>query len=216
MRKALLLACVAAAPNLVAVPVAHAHPDWHYEGGCGLALVRDVANTTDTRWDGAIWIAAVATDAQGTPAPTQQITVECELRINGATPGTIVFTASGVGATARAAEFALNLDPGDTVRICDKVAVENEFHKDCSDAAVYAPVPEPVYQLGEIFTDSACDEIGSLDGSTVDQPPAFDIRADGDIYAIGERVWVYDCPTSGDARRRYAAMYDLEPPIPDL
>ena len=143
------------------------------------------------------------------------ITVECDLRINGAAPGANIVTSSGLGATVRVESFTLSVERGDVVTICDHVTVNNEFHEDCFDAYVHDPIPEVVYEAGEIFTDSACDEIGALDGTALDQPPAFDIRSDGDIYAIGGRVWVYDCPTDGDTRRRYRAIHDFDPPIPD-
>ena len=131
--KKLLLACVATATAVATVTPAEAHPNWHYEGGCGFFTLSDGTDSPQTQWDGEIDVWAVATDAVGTPAPTASITVECELRINGETPGTIVFTCStpGIGFVSCVGQFSFHADPDDVVKMCDLVTVNGEFHKAC-------------------------------------------------------------------------------------
>ena len=218
MRKALLLACVAAAPNLVALPAAHAHQNWHYEGGCGMATLSNGTDYYGTLWDGFIWVTAAGTDSGGTPAPTSSVTVDCELRINGQTSGTIVFACStpGTGFVSCAGHLLFNADPDDIVSTCDLVTVNGEHHKNCEVLTMNPVVPIPVADAADIFTHSTCDEVASFSGGPLDQPPAFDIRPDGNIYAFDDGVHVWHCPTPDYPRRRYYAFVDYNRPILDL
>ena len=214
VRKALLLACAALTPSLVAVPAAHADPTYHYTGGCGLGVASDGTDSMHTDWDGFVWAMATATDAAtGLPA-TVSITVECHLLINGVTPGTIVSSASGTGTALNVGQLSFNADPDDVVSMCDHVTVGNELHVDCSTASAGPVVPEPVWYLADLFTESTCDDIGALHGGPLDQPPAWDIRPDGNIYAIRDSVHVWQCPTIDDSGRQYYTMIDAAPPLP--
>ena len=198
--KKLLVASVAAGTVLAAVPV-QAHPTHHYEGECGFFTVSDGTDSPQTKWDGEIHAVAVATDAAGAPAPTASITVDCELRINGATPGTIVFSCStpGIGFVSCAGQFSFNADPEDVVTMCDIVTVGGNVHKDCGDTPPPHPIPEVLLDVIDeavrIFDEAACAAIRDQDGGPADQPPTFDIRTDGDIYVNGE--WFWDCPPYG-------------------
>ena len=220
----LLLAGLAGAAALTAATPAQAHPNWHYRGGCGFFTISDGTDSPQTKWDGEIDVVAVATDAAGTPDPTASISVQCELRINGATPGTIVFSCStpGTGFVACAGQFSFNADPDDIVSMCDIVTVNGEVHKDCGQSTQSPIVPQPVQDALDQFVwptvdptiediDEAitgaekeideliCPTLADLAGGPADQPPVFDIRTDGDIFIDGELFW--NCPpyeSSGD------------------
>ena len=195
--KTLLL--VSLAGVAAAATPAQAHPTYHYRGGCGFFTVSDGTDSPQTKWDGEIQAVVVATDAvTGAPAPVR-IDVDCELRINGATPGTVVFSASGTGVAANAGQFSFHADPDDIVTMCDNVTVGGEFHKECADATT-TPVtpdtmPDPFEEVGYIIDQASCSTFASMSGGPADQPPAFDIRSDGDIYIAGE--WFWDCPEYG-------------------
>ena len=208
--KKLLLAGLAGATALAAATPAQAHPNWHYVGGCGFFTISDGTDSPQTKWDGEIHVTAVATDAAGTPDPTASISVQCELRINGATPGTIVYSCStpGTGFVACAdGQFTFNADPDDVVSMCDIVTVNGEVHKDCGTSTTTPIVPEPVQQILdetvwpqlEEADQLICDTIFKpLDDSAVDDGTIIDIHDDGDVYINGD--WFWDCP-----------VYDVSP-----
>ena len=137
----LLLTGLAGVAVVTAATPAQAHPNWHYVGGCGFTTVSDGTDNPQTQWDGEIHVIAAATDSAGNPATTASITVDCELRINGATPGTIVFSCStpGTGFVSCAGQFSFNADPDDIVTMCDIVSVNGETHKDCGQSTQSNP-----------------------------------------------------------------------------
>ena len=180
--KKLLLACVAGATALATVTPAEAHPDWHYQGGCGSFALGDGTDSPQTRWDGEIHVTAVAMDAAGTPAPTASITVDCELRINGATPGTIVFSCStpGTGFVACAEQFSFHADPDDVVTICDLVTVNGELHKDCHEEPSPPIIPQPIQDAIEEHVWPRVDEVEEFVDRFVGRdfpPPGFAVTA---------------------------------------
>ena len=196
MKKLLLVSLAGVA---AAVTPAQAHPRYHYVGGCGFSTIGDGTDNPQTHWDGEIHVVAFAEDAHaGTPAPVR-IDIDCELRINGATPGTVVFSASGTGVAANVGQFSFNADPDDIVTMCDNVTVGGEFHKVCGDATttslVDEPPPDPWDAVARFIDQATCPSLASMSGGPTDQPPAFDIRPDGDIYVDG--VWFWDCPPYG-------------------
>ena len=196
LNKLLLVGLAGAAAGAASTP-AQAHPTFHYRGGCAFMTISDGTDSPQTQWEGEVHAAGVATDAvTGAPAPAVSITIDCELRINGATPGAVVFSVSGTGTAGGAGLFSFNADPDDIVTMCENVTVGGEFHKDCADATTTPIVPEPVSALideAEYVVDgAACPVIAAQAGGLADQPPAFDIRDDGDIYVHGE--WFWDCP----------------------
>lgn len=210
VRKALLLACVAATPHLVAVPEANAAvPSWDYEGGCGMAVVSDGTETAQTGWDGVIWVIAAATDGSNTPAPTAGIHAACELRINGAAPGTVVIEDSGTGAAAGAAQLSFNAHPDDRITTCDVVMVNESPSKACTALRRFSVVPDAVANVARNLSGSACDEVGSLAWTPLDQPPVLDIEPDGNVYAFGQPVW--RCSPSASLQHYWYA--DTDPPL---
>lgn len=145
----LLLSCVATATALTTVTSVEAHPSRHYRGGCGYFAESDGTDSPQTGWEGEIDAAAVATDEGNLiPAPTASISVECELRINGAAPGTTVLSCSapGTGFVACAGRLSYTAHPDDIVTMCEQVVVDGEFHEDCAhpDAAL---LPHPIQQV---------------------------------------------------------------------
>ena len=219
--KKLLLAGLAGATALTVAAPAEAHPNWHWMGpGCGFLTISDGTETDQTKWDGEIHVMAVATDAAGNPDPTASITVECELRINGATPGTIVFTCStpGTGVVSCAGQFSFNAHPDDIVTMCDIVTVNGERHKDCGNSTTIPIVPEVVQEILDeqvwptvdptieeavrITDELICAVTKALDETVVDQgnDSAFETRNDGDLYVNGE--WIWDCPPYGSSGPR--------------
>ena len=196
----MVLAATVAAAALA--PPAQAHPAHHYVGDCGFFTLSDGTDSPQTQWDGEVDVVAIATDAvTGGPAAVP-IRVECELRINNATPGTVVFTATGTGVAAGAAPFTFHADPDDVVTMCHNVTVAGAAHQECADSTTTPLVPDPVWELwDEVFgprepdPDWPCDHIAALAGGPLDQPPVLDIRTDGDIYIDGE--WFWDCPPYG-------------------
>ena len=183
-------------------PPAQAHPAHHYKGGCGFFTLSDGTDSPQTQWDGEIDVVAVATDAvTGSPAAVP-IRVDCELRINNATPGTVVFTASGTAVAAGADRFTFHADPDDVVTMCDHVTVAGAAHQECGDATTTPLVPQPVQDLLDSEgpgpgPDGICHQIAALAGGPLDQPPVLDIRTDGDIYVNGE--WIWECPPYGSS-----------------
>ena len=200
--KKLVLASLAGITAVAAATPVQAHPTYHYYGGCSYFTLSDGTDSSQTQWDGEVHAVAVATDAvTGAPAAVA-ITVECELRINGATPGMILFSASGGGVVAGASHVTFHADPDDIVTMCDNVTVGGEFHKQCDETTTTPIIPQPVQdaiELAEQELDRAtCAVLQGMSGGPADQPPVIDIRSDGDVYVLGE--WFWDCPpyrTSG-------------------
>ena len=197
MRRRSLLSASTCMLVATAAPVAQAHPNLHYTGGCGWFTVSDGTDSPQTQWDGEVHVVAVATDAvTGAPAAVP-ITVECELRINGATPGTVVFSASGTGVAVGADRVSFNADPDDVVVMCDHVTVGGEFHKDCGVApepVIPPPVQDAIDEVAATVDSVICGPLAAQHGGPADQPPV-DIRSDGDLYVAGR--WVVDCPPYG-------------------
>ena len=201
----LLLAGLAATGVIATTPTAQAHNFFHYYGTCGFFTISDGTDSPQTKWDGEIHAAAVATSRfTGLPALVP-IEIDCELRINGAVPGTPVFHASipGIGVAAGTGQFSFNADPDDIVTMCHIVTVDGEGamngHKDCGGATTIPIVPEPIQDATEqaerIVDQAICGTIASMSGGPADQPPTFDMRSDGDIYIDG--AWFWDCPPYG-------------------
>lgn len=208
--KRLLLAGLAGATTLATVTPAQAHPNWHYDGACALTAVSDGTDSPQTHWDGEIDLWAVATDSSRTlPAPTASISAECELRINGASPGTVVASCAtpGTGSVACVSQVSFTADPDDVVTLCELVTVNGDFHKECSEAGGPPIIPHPIAELVEeevlprldavtdITDDVVCPVTRRLDGTPLDNPPGFDVRRDGDtyVYADGSGTRVLDC-----------------------
>lgn len=197
----LLIAGLAGIAAVTTVTPAQAFPNYHYHGGCGFFTISDGTSSASTRWQGEVHAVAVATDHSlvGTPQAVS-IKVECELRINGQSPGTIVLsTPTDVGVTANASRLEFEAHPDDVVVMCDHVTVGGEYHKDCGDGPSPPIVPQPVQDLVEATRHEVdgrmCRHLAVESGGPADRPPAFDIRSDGDVYVNGE--WVYDCPPYG-------------------
>lgn len=142
-----LVAALTAVTVVALAPGANAHPAFHYEGGCMFWGVSDGTDDPQTQWDGEIRVVASATDINGTPTPTAQISVSCELVINGSTPGTVVFEAQGLGAAASSGLLTYHADPDDFVSMCDVVTVNGERHTECRLATVASFVPKPFEEL---------------------------------------------------------------------
>lgn len=203
--KKLLLAGIAGTAMVAAGTPALAHPNFHFLGACGFIAISDGTETSQTRWSGEVDAQVLATDAAGLPAPVP-ITVECELRINGAIPGTIVysvtFTMYGGGVT----DFSYNAHPAENVTMCEIVTIGGDRHKTCHGPTITPVAPGPVYDILNEHVWPAveeaeqeldiiiCPQMVNLEGGPADQPP-FDIRSDGDVYFNGYR-W-RDCPPYG-------------------
>ena len=202
----LLLTGLAGATALATGTPAQAHPNWHYEGGCGFFTISDGTNSPTTQWEGEIHVVATATEAVvDVPAPTASISVDCELRINGATPGTIVFSCStpGIGFVSCAGQFAFTADPEDIVSMCDIVTVNGEVHKDCSDSTTTPIVPEPIQNVIEDFV--GCDDglDNDADGRIDSADPGCASHTDPDER--GDTACDDDADNDGDLLSDYPA-----------
>lgn len=130
MRK-LVLTAVAAAATLVAAPAADAHPNYHYVGGCSMAVVSADMSNTPT-WTVAVGIAAVATDAAGLPAAAP-IGVDCWLRVDAVDHGYVASASSLRLVVADVPETLTIVAPfGATFLLCSDVLVAGEQHRDCA------------------------------------------------------------------------------------
>ena len=177
------------------------HPVYHYLGGCEMTAT--TAETPDERmqWSGNVSAVAVATDAAtGAPAPVP-ITVECELVVNDAPPVTALFSEAAHGFVAATGPVSYEAGPYDVVTVCEHVTVGGEYHRDCVAATAVGVVPPPLWEavvfLVEEIGPEHCQFLAGWSGGPADQPPAFDIRSDGDLYVAGE--WMWDCPPYGDS-----------------
>jgi len=83
----------ALAATLLAPVSAHAHPLYHYTGGCAIAGPVGAG-------PGIPYVAVVATYSDGTPAPTAPITATCALYRGSVAQGVIAGPASGFGTAA--------------------------------------------------------------------------------------------------------------------
>lgn len=199
----LLVAGLAAGLLATTAPAAVAHPTYHYEGGCELAVA--VQDTTPGGqlggrdvWTGVMSLAAVATDAAAVrfPQPTVPIDVRCWMRINGVDIGLSVFGA-GAGFAFDLAHVTYLADPDrDWVEVCEDVWVNGEFHRACEPVVYTSVVPEPVLDLVQVLTDPIlyqtdpliCPLLAVVRGL----PPTLYVDPDGDVYLFGDLV--YDCP----------------------
>ena len=117
--KRLLLTALAA--TLLAPVSAHAHPLYHYTGGCAIAGPVGAG-------PGIPYVAVVATYSDGTPAPTAPITATCALYRGSVAQGVIAGPASGFGTAAATGSPTVVL-PLDV--LCEGVDVNGEFHSSC-------------------------------------------------------------------------------------
>ena len=195
--KKLLFAGVAAGMLALAVP-AQAHPNYHYEGGCGFQTLSDGGEDDQTTWTGSAQAAVVATDAAGVPAAVS-ISVECHVYKNGVYQNTIL-SASGTGVAATASEYEYQAAPSDIITVCDVVTVGGEPHTNCGDATTTPIVPEPVQEAIEgIFNEVDAIVIEHVDPTLCEVlkllkpgvPGVLDITDEGDVYIAGEFFW--DC-----------------------
>ena len=180
---------------LATAPAAHADHEYYHHGGCGFFTTSDGTDSPSTRWDGEVDLAVVAAD-EYTWAPTgEQLTVECVLYVNGVQPGTVVLSESGTGAVAKVAPLTYYADPDDVVSLCARVTTDDDVVLACGSgpAPLLPPAAWDQIDAAEALADSTvCLALLALDGGPADQPPAFDIRSDGDLYVAGE--WFWDCP----------------------
>lgn len=201
MRALLVATAVCATLVPVAAP-AHAHPSYHYEGGCLLAATS--APSPDygpaTTWTGIVGVAAVATTSDGLPLPTTSISVECRVYINGVPEG-VWSGAAGVGAAVAVAPRVFNIDPDDVLTVCEFVTVGNEEHVHCGDATTTPFVPDPGKDAARIVVDRANDAAFGPAGAWVcpvfanlgpGVPNVLELRGDGDVVVLDNVV--YDCP----------------------
>ena len=181
---------------LAAVPAAHADHEYYHHGDCSFSTVSDGTDSPSTRWDGAVVAAVVAAD-EHTWAPTgEQLTVECVMYLNGAQPGTVVLSESGTGAVAKVAPLTYYADPDDIVSMCTRVTTDDDVVVACGAGPTRPLLPPAVQEQVDaaltLVDSTTCQALVALDGGPADQPPAFDVRSDGDLYVAGE--WFWDCP----------------------
>jgi hypothetical protein len=215
--KKLVLAGLAAALVLAGAPAAHAHPGYHYLGGCGMVAVNDttpagILSGGINTWGAVLIASAVATEADGvTPAPSATITVDCSVHVNGAS-GPFGRLADGVGAAAGAGgPFILDAAPDAVIEVCERVTVAGEAHSRCTRGSVVeTPVPDPpleVDRLVAVVDAALCSILRMLAPGL---PGIADIAPDGDLSVLG--LTVYDCRpfnTGGGQVGTVRVLYDL-------
>ena len=101
------------------------------QSACRVQAVADVTNPSpQTQYDGVVETGPVhAADYGG--APTDSVSIECELVVNGVVPGYIVSSASGTGFASNANLISWNADPSDSVLLCTNATVAGNFFRDC-------------------------------------------------------------------------------------
>ncbi len=219
--KALVPAALAA--SLLAGPAtAHATSEWHLmsaTGACGFRVVDD--NTQGARlggpnnWWGIVYLAAVRLNGSDLPP---DITMSCELRINGTSAGTVLGPTTGSGVVYDALPFVFWSQLGKVVSLCDHITVWGETTVTCTDAAVTQVEPQTVHDATDptvatvndavddavvLLNPTLCPGIATFVAPTVDgigHPELVYVDpATGDVFVGGttslQRVW--DCPPYG-------------------
>jgi hypothetical protein len=197
---------------LLQVPVAHAHPDHHYLGGCSLAAANDGTPYWtfggEPVWIGTIMAAAVATTADEVPVPDPlaPVDVACTLEINGQPLDQPRVDATGTGAAANAAPVSFVADLADVVRLCATVTVSGERHESCAEATV-AHTPDEVRNAEgtalNTLSHIVCPYLKLLHPGV---PGVVEVTDDGDVYVAGG--YAYDCPPHDElSPSRQAVMY---------
>lgn len=176
MKKA-LIAGLAATMLATAAPVAqvaHAHPTYHYRGGCTVRLTNDTTPTGSLggkdQWIGEAHAQVTATTATGsqtdpdtsTPVPTAAISFRCRLWRNVSTVLGVELSGSGTGTASDYWDsdndgdpdpFTATLDEDDTYHLCEEVTIGGEVHGDagttfnpmtCKEVERTTTVPEPL------------------------------------------------------------------------
>jgi hypothetical protein len=198
----MLRACLAATALVASLATtAYAHPNYDYEGDCGFSTVNDTTPGGifggPTYWRGEISTYAVAFTADHLPAPTTQISIACELYINGTLVDTPL-TASGNGVVAAAGTFSFTAEDTDVIQICNHVVVGGEDHyTNCWDGGHGLP---ELYEVAQFLIDQVIPIIDQIDPLVCTQfsalapgiPGVVDIQPEGDIAVLGEPFW--DCP----------------------
>jgi len=197
----LVMTGVATALLTAGAPVASAHPNFHYEGGCQMVAVNDTTPGAQfggpTIWNGVGTAAVVATRSNGLPAPLAPLVVQCELRINGV-PITW-WAAAGTGVAVGAVLVAFVATPNDVVEVCHDVWVNGEHHAGCDPSTLIKTVPQPVVDvvdgvLQSVVDPPLCVLLGTLSPGV---PPTLVVGPDGDVTVAG--ALLYDCPPYGSA-----------------
>jgi hypothetical protein len=208
----MLAAIALGAIAVVPASPASAHEEGFEGPGCRFATVNDTTPGGQlggqNQWNGTINTLVVPTHA-GVPSG-DPVDVECELRINGVSQGTVL-TASGVGVAASAGPFSFAAADTDVIEICTIVIIVHNHPPHgththviiiCRIATVTQIVPQPVVDAINMVIDFFNDNIASqIDPTLCDNvlkpaapgvPGVVDINGEGDVALLTEPFW--DCP----------------------
>lgn len=142
--KTLLTGALAAGLLLGSAPAAHAHPNYHYLGGCRMVLFQDVTPGGQLGgqdvWNGLYYVDVVATDSGGVPAPPASRSVSCEIRVNGISQGVVLgpMVGTGFGAVVATGSVQFTAAVTDDLELCERVVVGGEAHGACH-GVTYVP-----------------------------------------------------------------------------
>jgi hypothetical protein len=210
----ILAAGLAAGLLATLAPAASAHPDYHYLGGCVLAVADDTEPYGllggRSVWTGVAAVAVVATRDDGiTPAPTAPISATCDLYVNGTPQGTIATAPQADGVTAGANPTTFTANRGDWVEVCTTVHVNGEYHQSCATATETQVVPQPVLDL----LDAALGPLDPIICTTFYPlapgiPGVVDVSPSGDVSILGAEM--YDCPPYAGGTRPPMRYLDTE------
>lgn len=204
----LLLAALTLPVLALGAPAAQATPDYHYVGGCWLATAWDGEVAYPPRWSGVGGVlAAATTERLGTPAPTANVDVTCDLYLNGSYL-TSLRGVSGSGVVADVQDLTVYRYESDVLTLCENVDVEGDRHLSCTDVSNTSLVPDPVEEaldvVGEELDPLLCLALGA---GAPGVRGIVDIEPDGTTYVLGGLV--YDCSSgqpSGQRRDVYVAL----------
>lgn len=131
MRK-LAVAVALAAATFTSTSAAQAHPNYHYTGGCSVAIVSaDTSNTPS--WRFVTTISAMATNIHSGAPEAVPIKVECWLRINGVGHGYLASANSEVVVVTPPQSTSVTAAMDAVFTVCDEVTVGGDFHMACFD-----------------------------------------------------------------------------------
>jgi hypothetical protein len=196
--KHLMAAGLAVGMLTLGAPVAQAHPNFHYLGGCGYVGVTDSTPGgllgSGNSIFGVAFAAVVATTSAGIPSPTTPITVSCDQSINGSPPVGVIRPTSGTGVAAAAVQLTLSAASGSVVQFCEHVTVGGETHNLCRTATERPLLPQPVTDLiaplKALLDSVLCPVLGGLAPGV----PPVTITPAGDVSVGVFTVLIYDCP----------------------
>jgi len=205
--RSVLVAALLAVSALTGV----AHADVDYQGGgCRMQTVDDtlgsgVLGGADT-WNGTVQLLVLPTGAH----TGAQVSAACEIRVNGATPRTVL-EGSGTGIALAAGTLTYTAAVTDVVYLCTRVTVGAETVTRCADIGPATVCPTPVCGNGGLL-DQAVAAVDAVDEQRKVLDPAVCaqlVAAATAVDALPAAGVLYVDPATGDTYVGGTAPEDL-------